>query len=134
MYVHSLIDEKREKFLKEQRVYKLLPESWLNSTALKLVEDKIVFDKYGSWDEVVSILENFFDGEYEFEISKEVVRGWHRFLQKYFVEGPSKMSWKMLICELGFDEKLVDELFIQTDLIEKNEEILRIIEDTYDYI
>lgn len=134
IYVHSLIDEKRDKFLKEREVYKLLPKSILSATALKAIEDKLVFSRFSNWDEVISILEKPLDDEYEFGVSKGVVRGWHKFLQKYFSEGPSKKTWKMLIGELGFDEKLVEDFFIQIDLIEKNKEVIKIIKNTYDYI
>ena len=134
MYVHSLVDEKRELFLKSKRMYELLPENRLNATALKLVEDEVVYGRYKNWEGAVLIPDNLFKEEYLFSIPKKTIDSWYKFLQYYFNNGPSELAWNRLIQKLGFDKKLAREVIVQVNIIKQKTKVMNIIKSTYNYI
>lgn len=94
LYVHCFIDERRVQLLKELGMMEFIDYNWINESALKLVEDVVLFDKIQNWEEILTILALILPEETEYGISKEIVRKWHADIQRYIKESPSPKYWK----------------------------------------
>lgn len=134
MYVHWLVDEKREKFIVERGIYDLLPKGKYMHASLKLVEDELVYNRIGDWAEIVRILDNYPEEEMKYGISKETIESWHRFLKEYFQKRPNLSTWREMILGVGFDKRLAETILNQTKAINDNGEVIGIIKATWENI
>lgn len=134
LYSHLLVDDRRESFIKRKGIYDLLPRSRYNTTALKLIEDELVYNSFLGWSRVINALNKVLDEEVDYGIKKETVISWHKFLQKYFEWGPNERAWKNLIIYLGFDTEAAMEIIKQVRQVKKKKKVLDIIGGTIDAI
>lgn len=134
VHTHLIVDKKREDYIVKSKVYDLLPESIYNATALKLIEDKITYDRISNWTEISTVLNKYPQGEFEYGILKDVVFKWHKLLKFYFKSTPTRDIWRKLLHTIGYDDKIVEKIFSVLDLIEDNKTILDVIKQTYQII
>ncbi len=113
MYVHWLIDEKREKFIVERGLYELLPKGNYMHASLKLVEDELLYDTFGDWSKIIRILDYYPEEEMGYGINKETGEYWHELLKKYFQKKPQPSTFRELILRLGFDKEIGDTVIDQ---------------------
>lgn len=132
MYVHSYVDEKREKILERKGIYNLgFAKNWLYSTALKLVEDQILYDKYHDWDEAIKALDIYYEEEYKYVPDKEIVKKWHSLTKKLFKVKPSNKTIREIILRMGIDENVCAEVLKQMQMIKSNKKAMSILSETY---
>lgn len=134
IYVHWLVDEKREKFIAEKGIYGLLPKGIYMHASLKLVEDESVYDRIGDWVEIIRILDNYPEEEMKYGINKETIKFWHSLLKEYFQKRPTLSTWRKMILGVGFDKRLAETILNQTKTINGNEEVIGIIKTTWENI
>jgi len=132
MYVHSYVDEKREGILKKKSVYDLgLAKNWLFPTALKLVEDEIMYSKYHNWNEAVDALDTYYNEEYEYVPNKRIVEKWHNLNKRLFEAKPDAEAWREMILKMGFEKDVPVEVMEQIGLIRNNNKIISILSEIY---
>ncbi|MEJ2347699.1 MAG: hypothetical protein P8Y17_00665 [Patescibacteria group bacterium] len=132
MYIHWYVDEKREKILKKKGIYNLeLARSRLYSTALKLVEDQVLYDKYHHWEETVKALDTYYEEEYKYVPDKKIVKEWHNLNQKLFRAKPTDETVRWMILRMGFDEDVSAEVLEQMELVRNNRKIITVLSETY---
>jgi hypothetical protein len=132
MYVHSYVDEKRENILKKKGIYNLdLAKNWSYSTALKLVEDEIVYGKYHNWDGAVDALDTYYNEEYEYVPNKKIVEKWHNLIKRLFETKPDVETWREMILKMGFGKDVLVEVMEQAELIKNNKKTISILSETY---
>lgn len=103
MKFHTYVDEQRETFVMEQKMYQKL--SGLSKdhlwTYLKFAEDEIVHDSY-SWDDVCLSLQMYMPEESQMSFTEAQVVKWHKMLTMVFVNKPSKILSTFALCNQGF--------------------------------
>ncbi len=62
-YTHSFIDEKRKNFIKTKGVYRYIPKDRIGVSALKLIEDEVLYNKYKDWLQLIKAYDNFNEQE-----------------------------------------------------------------------
>ncbi|MCB9493401.1 MAG: hypothetical protein H6679_03940 [Epsilonproteobacteria bacterium] len=95
--IHCFIDEKREEFARKEGIRDLLfkknqklPQK-MSDRYLKFLEDEVLFDMQGQWDDFLWT-ENFMaDGEIVLGLTERDVRVWHEKLRLVFANRPSKL-------------------------------------------
>ena len=134
MYVHWLGDEKREKFISEKGIYGLLPKEQYISAAIKLIEDKLVYDSIDNWEEIINTLGTYPKEEEGFGIGRKILENWHNLLKKYFRQKPDLETWREMILSLGFDRELSESVLSQTKIIQANKKAVGIIKAIFEII
>jgi len=113
---HSLVDDVRERFIRSKNVYSLIPESKYKTQALKILEDKLYYDKVDNWNEIIDFFDKILPEELDFNIKEQDIKKWHGILQRYFSKKPDKDSMEVFARDLNFSEEIQEEI---TNLIEK---------------
>ena len=84
MMFHSLVDEVREKYMKNADVYKEIPKSMVTTQALKFNEDIILIDKLNNLDKYAHYFDDILPDELTL-VKAEYLNTWHKALKKYFL-------------------------------------------------
>ena len=91
MRLHSLVDEVREKYVKQSSVLEHLQSIPKNVRVsfLKLLEDEILWD-YVHCQQVVELLHIDYPQEIKAGVDRQVAQKWHKKLINYFGQRPSE--------------------------------------------
>lgn len=103
MKFHSYVDEQREAFVMEQKMYQKMAHLaddhlW---TYLKFVEDEILHDSY-NWDDICLALQTTMPEELQMSFTEAQITKWHKMLTLVFVNPPSRMLNMFALCNQGF--------------------------------
>lgn len=128
---HSLVDHIREKFMKENSIYDLLPESPFLSQAIKIHEDQILFEKVNNWQKIINYFDLILPEERNYGINDDDLKKWHLLLQQYFKNKPTDSDINLFIANLGRPKEMSEEIVNLIKIIEKNREIKTLIENFY---
>ena len=79
--VHSFIDEKRVKFMRDHGLFELTPEGYLTSQITKVYEDMILYDEIEDWDNYVHFFKELLPDEKEFPIPEIALLKWHKIIE-----------------------------------------------------
>lgn len=109
MRVHAWIDETREHYIREHRVYERLPWHPLIPFALELFEDEILYDAYDDWGIMRRALAKIHPDEIAIVHEQLHLRGWHTMLENYFRHLPSDASRALLLDTLGISKEVAHE-------------------------
>ena len=107
---HSLVDIVREKFVVENKLYSLLPESKYITQALKVYEDIVLYEKVSEWADYAQFFENIPKEELGYEIPASKLRQWHGLVRAYISHPPTDETISELIINLDFSSAVVDEI------------------------
>lgn len=113
---HSLVDEVREKYMKNNNYYSLFPKSDLLTQGSKVFEDRVLYDKLNNWKEIVNYFNKVYKNELDLGISESAIEKWHKLLRNYFSQKPEDKNTVAFTTGMGFP-------------IERAEEILRVIQN-----
>jgi len=133
-YVHSLIDEKREAYIKSRGIYDLIPLNNISAGALKLVEDSVTYSLYSDWESVIISLDDIYEEELANGITKEIVHKWHQFFQGYMKQPPEEKQWLELARFFSYKDEQAAGWLEQIRFVQSNQQIMQIIKDTYNFI
>lgn len=129
---HSLIDDIRENFIRSRHLYSLLPDVEYKTQAIKSVEDKVLYGKLENWKEISNYLDEVCEEEIALGASLPGVRRWHRYLKNYFFQGPKPEVVVSSFTNLGWPKEIVGDLLGLIKSLEKNSEVIKIIEGFYE--
>ncbi len=131
LYTHSFIDRKREEIVRDKGIYTYVSDNYEDGTAIKLLEDEFLYDRYNDWGGTIKLLDSFYPEEYLVVSDKAILKKWHRMNQEYFRTLPSPKTWSKFTLDLGFDENLIKKLLDEIAKIRKIPEAMAIIRETY---
>lgn len=106
---HSFIDENRDLFYEDHKVYIPKISDWILIYSLKMLEDDILYWKMSFRQDFIKFLQL-----YEFptkDISKETIKKWKEILYNYFSSQPDSKSRKIFILWVWLSE----DLYIQIE-------------------
>lgn len=102
MFLHSYVDEYRDKIVRKKNMRKYIeskiPDN-LQNTFLKLVEDQYLYNQY-DWGQFRLFLTSIPEEEKAFGIESKYLMQWHTMLTVYFTAMPSS-----LLSQFGFFDK-----------------------------
>lgn len=110
MRVHSWIDETREHYMKEHRVYERLPWHPLLPFALELFEDEMLYSSFEDWGIVRRALATIHHDETKIIHEEKIVQGWHTMLENYFRTAPSDASRTAFLDANGIPESIAHDV------------------------
>ena len=126
VYIHSYLDEKRQSFLERNGLDKILKGGIVSTSALKLVEDELLYDRIDNWREIGEFFNDFLDEELEL-VSREAVIKWHKFLQIYFSKKPDEKIWRDLLVNASSYGNIADEIIVSIGEIKKNKKAMNLL-------
>ncbi|MCA9770330.1 hypothetical protein KC460_03095 [Candidatus Dependentiae bacterium] len=138
MLLHALVDRERQLYMAKHEVYDFIPKTRYCSHALKLFEDKLLYEKISdynvTWQQVTNCFNNICPEEETFNIKKRHLWLWHTFL-KLYCRYPGTMRFMNrfagsipLIHSAASTE--IMQLMLQ---FQKNEKLKTVIVDFYQY-
>lgn len=115
---HSLVDEVRERFIVSKGVYDLLPSSRLTTQALKIYEDRLLFNKINGQEEVAKYFDRILPEELEFDVPEIKISEWHQIIQKWLVSNAQSHDVELVMSKLGFDGDSTNEVLRTVEYME----------------
>ncbi|MBU1091681.1 hypothetical protein KKA27_02375 [Patescibacteria group bacterium] len=128
---HSILDKVREDYIVLNDTYNLCPESKYSTLALKLLEDRILYNNITNWNECINYLDDILDDEVNLGIKNEDIKKWHSLLQQLFSHQPNKNSIQDFASELFFSNEDINELDKIATELNKNNKVIKIIKNLY---
>ncbi|MEK7600512.1 MAG: hypothetical protein AAB463_00945 [Patescibacteria group bacterium] len=107
---HCLVDAVREKFIIEQGLYALVPQSKYITQAIKCLEDEIYYPKVSDWAVYVAMLHKTLPEETAYGVASDDIARWHNLLADYFRKTPDDISREGLMMSIGFPKTVADEI------------------------
>jgi hypothetical protein len=87
---HSVVDEVRKKYVQDNNIISLFPDSEFIKEAVKIFEDRILRNKSDRWEETAGYFDQIYQEELIFGVKEEDVRTWHKMLTEYFLSDINK--------------------------------------------
>lgn len=129
--IHSFIDKKWVKYMKENKLYDQLPEGYLISQIIKVFQDKLLYQEILDWQQYLEYFNELISEEKSFNIPDELLSEWHRIIKFCISQKPTEDSAvQFLNSKL---QKLDQEKEIRKTwkLLDNNEQVKKILEDFY---
>jgi hypothetical protein len=128
---HSLLDVTREKFITDNDVYSLCPESKYITQSLKILEDELFYKHITDWSEYINYFNEVLPTETNFDVTKSDIQRWHTILQNYFQKQPDEQSVTDFILASGFPIDVATEINATVATLKTNPKIITILENLY---
>jgi hypothetical protein len=129
---HSLLDEVREKFIIQNKLYDYCPDLNYKIEALKLLEDILLYDKINNWQKFIDFLKQILPQELKCQFTRSSLKMWHLFLQNYFSQKPTPKIRAILAKKLGLNKPAINELNLTVQKISKQKKIVASVFNLYD--
>ena len=128
---HSILDHAREKFIVENGVYSLCPESKYITQSLKILEDEIFYQYVKDWNTYIDYLNKILPIEKNSGIAEKDLEKWHSLLQQYFQNQPNKNAVKNFTLDIGFTKEVADEINNNIAIMRANKKIIKTLKNLY---
>jgi hypothetical protein len=149
---HVLVDKKREEHMRNNNAYRFVENNNFKSHMLKMVEDKILFDRLKNTNfNAQKIFTNINEEERSYGLDDRVLKGWHKVLAGYL----DTHTWFSLTRyyqafaaykqAFGAPKRLFQDLwtslktlgflcyaYAQIEILSRNKEVQAIVLDFYD--
>lgn len=124
---HSILDIAREKFIVDNDIYSLCPESKYITQSVKILEDEIFYELVNDWDTYIKYLNEILINEKGFGIAEKDIQKWHTLLQQYFQKKPDEQAVKKLTLDIGFSNEVALEINENIAIMKTNKKIINIL-------
>lgn len=129
---HSLVDEVREKYMKDKDLYSYFPGSKFLTQAVKIFEDRVLYGEVRNWDEITHFFDGVQAGELKYDLSEKDIERWHVLLRNYFSQPPNAdLIIKKFISDMGRPEEMSDEIIRVLGNIKHVDTATKIVKDFY---
>ncbi|MFH1601536.1 MAG: hypothetical protein ABIB61_01110 [Candidatus Shapirobacteria bacterium] len=85
---HSLVDKTRQQFMEKNSYCSLFPKTGVFVRALKVFEDRILYNKINNWPKIISCFNKVYKPELDLGIKSCDIKRWHQLLKNYFARKP----------------------------------------------
>lgn len=136
--LHVWVDELREKFAEEWKIYEKLPNSVYThrATFLKLLEDEIIWNNLNIVP-IIEALDNIEPEEEKFKVEVNVLKQWHSLLSRYIQIPPAQTLSNLSRADKGFFNIPKEEVALWSKLIpelKEDKEICRYVGELLTYL
>ncbi|KKT74812.1 MAG: hypothetical protein UX31_C0003G0041 [Candidatus Nomurabacteria bacterium GW2011_GWA1_46_11] len=129
---HSLVDETHFRFMQQNGIYNFGSELRFAIQALKVYEDRLLYQKLNNWIQIAEYFTEIFDEEKVFQIDLYDIRRWHNYIKRYFFEGPSDNTARNFNAETGFPSSRAEELLKTLEILKSDKKYEDTIFKFYD--
>jgi hypothetical protein len=129
---HSLVDHVREDYMKKSDIYSFFDSSAYISQAIKVYEDKVLYERIEDWGEIVNMFDVIYTAEESFGIKRVDLRRWHELLQEYLSRPTSNDQIRPFIDSFG-REGMSDEVIRVLQTIKNESRVKEIVINFYEH-
>jgi hypothetical protein len=129
---HSILDKVRENYVVKNNTYDMCPNSKFSPLALKILEERVLYNRVNDWKEYIGYLDEVLLEEKSLGLNDSDVKKWHRLLQENFSQQPTEKSTYDFSSELFFTDQDIREINRIAKKLKSNKKILKIIKNLYD--
>ena len=125
---HSLVDVVEDSFMSLKGLFSPKTDS-----PLEFLEEELYYNKISNWNEIIDFLNTILPEELSFHVNiqEKDIKKWHKLLQKGFSDKPNNKIRKELAEGAGFSKSFIDRLTESTAEINKDERVVKAIEEFY---
>jgi hypothetical protein len=131
IYAHSWVDLQRSAFLRRSGVFDYIPSDPITNSALKLVEDQIVYEKITNWQEIISMYDVILPEEVKL-VPIDIVERWHKGLKDYFKRRPDSRIIAEMIDHYTVYSSIKKRVLKEIKIIRQIREVIEILGRVYD--
>lgn len=128
---HSILDIAREKFIIENSLYSLCPESKYTIVSVKLLEDELYYKKIANWHKYTDYLKEILTEEINIGVDINDIRKWHNLLSNYFRIKPNKKSVTDFMHGVYYTDDAIKEMFENINIIRADKKVIEILKKLY---
>lgn len=128
---HSILDIAREKFIVENSLYSLCPESKYITVSVKLLEDELHYKKITNWNNYVDYLKEILTEEINIGVDINDVQKWHNLLSNYFRTKPNTKSVTDFMHGVYYTDDDIQEIFENLKIIKADKKVVEILNNLY---
>lgn len=110
MKFHSLIDEERQLFIRENKVFENYDVTPTTTHAIKIIEDQLLYPKVNNWNEIANYFQTIPQEALSDDIDKTTVQKWFRILETYCKQPVTKDSISQFLTQIGFTGEKIQAL------------------------
>ena len=124
---HVIVDWIRENYIIANNTYEQIPKSRYVTQSLKLLEDELLYEKIGSWDQIVKDFEHVPYEQIDFVLDKKQINRWYLLLREYFLSKPTPEVRKKFILEIGFSEEDANGMNKLIETMRNDDGVIKVI-------
>ncbi|MFA6131189.1 MAG: hypothetical protein WC730_02935 [Patescibacteria group bacterium] len=128
---HSILDIARERFIVDNNIYSLCPESEYITQSVKILEDEIFYEQVKDWDVSITYLNEILQAEKDYGVVEKDLKKWHSLLQQYFQKQPDEQAVKNFTLGIGFSNEVACKINQNISIMKTNKQIIDIIGNLY---
>lgn len=129
---HSLVDLVREEYMKNNDIYSFFDNSRYVSQAIKVYEDRHLYEKIEDWGEIVNMFDSIYTEAESFGIKQDDIRRWHELLKEYLSVPISNDQIRIFIDGLG-REGMSEEVIRVLQSIKDESKVKEIVTNFYEH-
>ena len=122
---HLYCDMRREEILNDRGFYKLERTAELYCRPAKLLEDKLVYDKYNNWEKLAAYFRNPPVIRNDIGADQATIVLWYAILAKYIEESVTNKSISIFLSKQPSLAEKSKELLELVSVLEKNEKVVK---------
>ena len=128
---HVIVDWIRENYIIANNTYERIPKSRYVTQSLKLLEDELLYEKIGSWDQIVKDFEHIPYEQIDFVLDKKQINRWFLLLREYFLSKPTPEVRKKFILEIGFSEEDANGMNKLIETMRNDDGVIKVIYELF---
>lgn len=129
--LHSLVDQVRTEYVKSVGLDKLLPNDIHTNTALKLLEEKVLYCKLLSSQEIINFFNQLYPQEKIFNLDEQSLKKWHSLVIAHLKKQPDGLTQQQFMLAMGMSKTWAKDVLSVVHQIEDNVQIQKLIWDFY---
>lgn len=108
--LHSLVDEVREKYVKQNGLYQLFPQSQFITQSVKFFEDRVLYKHLDNWQEIVKSFDHVYKSELAFGVGEGDIKKWHDLLITFLSKTPVDQDIYDFVERIGKPKEVAHEM------------------------
>jgi hypothetical protein len=130
---HSYVDEIWNSFVLHQnaQIFEEIPETQAMIHAMKVIQDKLLYDKLEDWTKIAAYFEAIFPEELTYGVNEKMVQQWHALLGHYLSKPPKFKDLEML--SISLSPELVHHIEDNFLAYQENRGLTQVLSDFYEH-
>lgn len=134
MRVHAWIDATSVHFYHSYNAQELLPYHPLLKPALRITEDKLLYDYFPDWNLIHRLLNTVHEFETNLVDEEKFIKQWHTMLQNYFSHQPNKDSITDWLVREGATKHSANEIYALSEQLAEDKKVKNFFRDFWQHL
>lgn len=129
--LHSLVDQVREQYVKQNGLYELFPQSQFITQSVKFYEDRVLYKLIDNWQEIVKSFNGIYKSELAFGVGEGDIKKWHDLLITFLSKTPVDKDIYDFVERIEKPKAVADEMISTINGVSDSNKAIQIIMSFY---